>query len=116
MLRRLSPASVLRSQVLAMESQKSGTFLFVVDQTLTQPAGTEDREYVQQRQPPAPALQRATVPQVPICPQELPLFRQRTVADAQRAETAVLPQLLHAGVLSGQRQNRIAPRPNGRPR
>src|SRR5882672_730405 len=39
MLRRLSPASVLRSQVLAMESQKSGTFLFVVDQTLTSQQG-----------------------------------------------------------------------------
>ena len=39
MLRRLSPASVLRSQVLALESQKSGTFLFVVDQTLTSQQG-----------------------------------------------------------------------------
>jgi len=39
MLRRLSPASVLRGQVLALESQKSGTFLLVVDQTLTSQQG-----------------------------------------------------------------------------
>src|SRR5438034_83823 len=58
MLRRLSPASVLRSQVLALESQKSGTLLVCGRSDADQPAGTEDREYVQQRQPPAPALQR----------------------------------------------------------
>src|SRR5439155_16315289 len=39
MLRRWSPESFLRSQVLALESQKSGTFLFVVDQTLTSQQG-----------------------------------------------------------------------------
>jgi Transposase DDE domain len=34
LLRRLSPALVLREQLLLMESRRSGTFLFLVDQTL----------------------------------------------------------------------------------
>jgi len=39
LLRRMSPAGVLRGQLLLMESRLSGTFLFVVDQTLTSQQG-----------------------------------------------------------------------------
>jgi hypothetical protein len=39
LLRRLSPAAVLREQVLLLESQTSGTFLFLVDQTLVSQQG-----------------------------------------------------------------------------
>jgi hypothetical protein len=39
LLRRLSPAAVLREQVLLLESQHAGTFLFLVDQTLVSQQG-----------------------------------------------------------------------------
>jgi hypothetical protein len=39
LLRRLSPAAVLRGQLLLMESRQSGTFLFLVDQTLASQQG-----------------------------------------------------------------------------
>jgi hypothetical protein len=39
--RRLSPAAVLRSQVLQMESRQSETFFFLVDQTLTSQQGAK---------------------------------------------------------------------------
>jgi hypothetical protein len=38
-LQRLSPAAVLREQVLLLESRRSGTWLFLVDQTLTSQQG-----------------------------------------------------------------------------
>lgn len=41
LLRRLSPAAVLRGQLLRMESQRAGKFLFLVDQTLTSQQGTK---------------------------------------------------------------------------
>jgi hypothetical protein len=39
LLRRLSPAAVLRGQLLLLESRRSGTFLFLVDQTLASQQG-----------------------------------------------------------------------------
>jgi hypothetical protein len=39
LLRRFSPAAVLRSQLLLMESRLSGTFLFLIDQTLVSQQG-----------------------------------------------------------------------------
>ena len=39
LLRRMSPACVLRGQLLFMESQRSGRFLFIVDQTLVSQQG-----------------------------------------------------------------------------
>jgi hypothetical protein len=39
LLRSLSPASVLRSQLLLLESRRSGTFFFLVDQTLVSQQG-----------------------------------------------------------------------------
>ena len=41
LLRRLSPAAVLRGQLLQMESRQSGKFLFLVDQTLTSQQGAK---------------------------------------------------------------------------
>ena len=41
LLRRLSPAAVLRSQLLQMESRLTGTFFFLVDQTLTSQQGSK---------------------------------------------------------------------------
>ena len=41
LLRRYSPAAVLRGEVLRMESRKTGKFLFLVDQTLTSQQGTK---------------------------------------------------------------------------
>lgn len=41
LLRRLSPAAVLRGQLLRMESRRSGKFLFLVDQTLTSQQGAK---------------------------------------------------------------------------
>src|SRR4051812_44912303 len=41
LLRRFSPAAVLRAQVLQMESQRAGTFLFLVDQTLSSQQGAQ---------------------------------------------------------------------------
>jgi hypothetical protein len=41
LLRRLSPAAVLRGQLLRMEGQRSGKFLFLVDQTLTSQQGAK---------------------------------------------------------------------------
>ncbi len=41
LLRRLSPAAVLRSQLLLMESRTSGRFFFLVDQTLSSQQGNK---------------------------------------------------------------------------
>jgi hypothetical protein len=41
LLRRLSPAAVLRSQLLLMENRASGTFFFLVDQTLSSQQGSK---------------------------------------------------------------------------
>jgi Transposase DDE domain len=41
MLRRLSPAAILRNQLLQMESQPSGQFFFLVDQTLASQQGNK---------------------------------------------------------------------------
>ena len=41
LLRRLSPAKVLRDQLLLLESRLSGTFFFLVDQTLTSQQGVK---------------------------------------------------------------------------
>jgi Transposase DDE domain len=41
LLRRLSPAAVLRSQLLHMESRQEGTFFFLVDQTLVSQQGSK---------------------------------------------------------------------------
>jgi hypothetical protein len=41
LLRRLSPAAVLRGQLLLMESRRSGRFFFVVDQTLASQQGSK---------------------------------------------------------------------------
>jgi hypothetical protein len=41
LLRRFSPAAVLRAQLLLLESRTSGTFLFLVDQTLSSQQGSK---------------------------------------------------------------------------
>lgn len=41
LLRRLSPAAVLREQVLLLEKRRSGTFFFLVDQTLVSQQGSK---------------------------------------------------------------------------
>ena len=41
LLRRLSPAAVLRAQLLLLESKRSGVFVFIVDQTLVSQQGSK---------------------------------------------------------------------------
>ena len=74
LLRRLSPAATLRSQLLMMESRLSGTFFFLIDQTLVSQQGgkTENTFSTGNRK------RRRFLKNIDVSPEDFDLGRDRT--------------------------------------